>query len=203
MNKAIPIVLGSVGVGGLGIGSWVFYRPKVTDPYKEKYRFAILKDEDSVLWDKKFKLISNANPTHKVLQKAAGSDGDESFRKSRHKKGCHEIYESSVKDDKYLDDFKKYCSKNNEDVIGSGWISEGTDDSVSPSKWNNKLTTLKGKMDRETLRNLKELAGKVKASPDKAQREELKRWCDEQKSEIFLGDDDPSTGGIRSYCIDG
>ncbi|CBY93003.1 hypothetical protein HF1_09950 [Mycoplasma haemofelis str. Langford 1] len=203
MNKAIPISLRAAGAGGLGLGGWALSRPKVTDPYKEKYSFAILKDGDSALWDKKFKSLENANPTHETLRKATGSVGDESTRKSHHKNGCREIYESSVKDDKYLDDFKKYCSKNNEDAIGGSWIAVGTEDSVSPSKWNDKLKALKSKKDQETLQALKTLAGKVTDSPDKAQRDELKQWCDGQKSELFLGDNDPFTSGIKSYCIDG
>ncbi|AEG73350.1 hypothetical protein MHF_1102 [Mycoplasma haemofelis Ohio2] len=203
MNKLVPVSLGALGAGGLGAGGWALSRSKVIDPYSEKYKFAILKDEDRTLWEEKFKLLASATPSHETLKKASGSQGDESSRKANHKKGCHEIYGLSTKDTKYLEDFKKYCSKNNGDVMGSGWISETTEPPTSPSKWDTKLTSLKNKKDQETVKALKELAAKLTESTfDKGKRDELKTWCDGGKSGIYLGEDDPSTKVIRSYCVE-
>ncbi|CBY92341.1 hypothetical protein HF1_03330 [Mycoplasma haemofelis str. Langford 1] len=204
MSKLIPASLGVVGAGGLGMGGWMAFRPKITDPYKEKYKAAII-EEGSTLWNTKFTSMKGKTPINEKLKKASGTSGSEETRKAQHKEGCKEIYESSSKDNKYLSDFKLYCSKNNGDVITTGWISEAPTESIaSSSKWHGKLTSLKNNKDKETNLSLKAIATKLTGDTfSKAQGDELKGWCDTQKGEIFLGDKDPSIQLIKNYCVEG
>ncbi|AEW45159.1 hypothetical protein MHC_01465 [Mycoplasma haemocanis str. Illinois] len=206
MNKLIPASLGLVGAGSLGIGGWIAFKPKMINPYKEKYKTAII-EEKSSLWETKFLALKGKSPINEKLKKAAGTSESEDIRKGKHKEGCREIYESSTQDSKYLDDFKQYCSKNNGDVLSSGWISEVPTSSItstSSSKWHGKLTSLKNNKDRETHPFLKSLATKLTGDTfNKTQGDELKGWCDSQKGEIFLGDKDHSFQLIKSYCVEG
>ncbi|AEW45254.1 hypothetical protein MHC_01940 [Mycoplasma haemocanis str. Illinois] len=204
MNKLIPISLGIVGAGGAGLGSYIFLKPKPILSFRKKYSLAVLKDDDS-LWNTKFTALTGKTPTNLKLREAAMNGGDETSKKLKHKEGCQEIYDSSSEETKYLEDFKKYCSRNNKDASSAtAWISDEITNSSS-NKWDTALGNLKnhdiskkGEL-TEKLRKLK-LSLSNKSSYDQNDRQSLKTWCDSMQLDPYEGPESMNFKNQELYC---
>ncbi|AEG73178.1 hypothetical protein HF1_08410 [Mycoplasma haemofelis str. Langford 1] len=182
---------------------------KQKETFKQKYKFALFSEEDS-LWDTRFSTFSNGKqPTHPKLTEAkskSSSQADDA--KALHKQGCKAIYDSEIEDSPYLEDFKNYCSKTIKDGITGTWIEQNN---TQGDKWNPKLTSLKDHADAKDGvldDKLKALKAKLTAAPssspnwDNDKRKELTDWCDAAKSSIFMGDEDSQVKHSKLYCVE-
>ncbi|AEW45146.1 hypothetical protein MHC_01400 [Mycoplasma haemocanis str. Illinois] len=210
MSKYLVLSLGGIGVGAAGVGGLLTFRPWETkETFSNKYQYALLdtsKDNDS--WNSKYTALKQATPKHPTLSKAvlaskkSPSPNDAEAKKIM-REGCKSIYDSPYEGSEYLDDFKKYCSKTNQDAsANSTW---NTDNTNTSNKWDTTLTSLKdhnfsekGKL-TAALSQLKENI-KGKSTFEQTHRESLKNWCDGVKIEPFMGSDSKEFKNQELYC---
>ncbi|CBY92484.1 hypothetical protein HF1_04760 [Mycoplasma haemofelis str. Langford 1] len=204
MGKLIPATLGMAGVGSAGLGSYIFLKPKPVPTFRERYVSAILKDEDA-LWNTKFSTLTGKTPINLKLKEAAATGGDEATKKLKHKEGCKEIYDSSSEEPKFLEDFKKYCSKTNKDASSTTtWISDEVTTSSS-NKWDTALGNLKNhdiSKKGELVEKLNQLKLSLanKNSYDQNDRKPLKTWCDSVQLELYEGSESVTFKNQELYC---
>ncbi|CBY92979.1 hypothetical protein HF1_09710 [Mycoplasma haemofelis str. Langford 1] len=131
MSKSLALSLGTLGVGGAGIGAAGAHllkktpeAPKVT--FRDKYSKALLDTKsDDAIWTTKLNSLagSSSTPKNAHLVKAKSEKGTkENDAKDSLKKGCEEIYSKPADSKDDFQDFKSFCSFNNGDKIASGKV---------------------------------------------------------------------------------
>ncbi|AEW45145.1 hypothetical protein MHC_01395 [Mycoplasma haemocanis str. Illinois] len=118
------VVAGVAGISGAGYLGSKFIKTESKETFRTKYSKAIIdttKYEDT--WGKKLTALAetNSSPKHSKLirakqEKTANSGADTSLLKQ----ACEDIYSKEIGNDNDLQDFKNFCSFNNEDKIASG-----------------------------------------------------------------------------------
>ncbi|AEG72656.1 hypothetical protein MHF_0380 [Mycoplasma haemofelis Ohio2] len=116
-----------------------------------------------------------------------------------------EVYESNHEDTNSFSDFKNYCSRTNKDESKNGTWNTDAADKSSDNKWDKAIDALKarnaesgGKLDPVLERLKVEANGK---SPNtQSIRAQLKKWCEDTNSEVFMGKDSLKFENQESFC---
>ncbi|AEG72863.1 hypothetical protein MHF_0591 [Mycoplasma haemofelis Ohio2] len=201
MNKLAFSAAGAAGVGG-----FMLFKdresPEIT--FEQRYKNALL-TSDSNLWGSKLTALKAGTTAHSKLAEAAqkGKENDKDAEATQLlKEGCFLIYKEPIKDSKYLEDFKKYCSKTNKDAGTGNWNS----DEKNNESWNSSLDALKshgaaqyGELDDKLSALKTELS--TKTTPyDDTTRDKLKGWCEEVQAHIFEGSESKEFKQQEKYC---
>ncbi|CBY92330.1 hypothetical protein HF1_03220 [Mycoplasma haemofelis str. Langford 1] len=214
MSKSLALSLGGLGAGAAGVGGLLTFKPWETqETFATKYKHALLdtsKDSDS--WNNKYTALKQATPKHPKLLKAVSESKkspspNDAEAKKLMREGCKAIYESPHEKSEYLNDFKKYCSKTNQEAsTNTTWNTDNVTTSGSgTNKWDTSLTSLKSHNFSqkgnlvEALVKLKEDI-KEKSTFEQTHRERLKNWCDKVKTETFMGSDSLEFKNQDLYC---
>ncbi|AEG73313.1 hypothetical protein MHF_1063 [Mycoplasma haemofelis Ohio2] len=203
MGKSLALTLGTLGVGGAGIGAAGAHllkktpeAPKVT--FRDKYSKALLSDDiNDAIWTTKLTALSDSasNPKHPDLVKAKSDKkqgNKEKEAKDALKKGCYEIYSRSVEGQDDFSDFKNFCSLNNGDKIDSGKVLVDADGDFT-SHWStfnaaNRDSLYKGFREAYDSKGSSESEGQWKSK--------MLQKCKEIAKDIF---DDPISD-FNTYC---
>ncbi|AEG72819.1 hypothetical protein HF1_05000 [Mycoplasma haemofelis str. Langford 1] len=192
MNKVALTSLGAAGAAGTAVGGGMLAKSyhNANSFTRKKYKHAMLRlDSDAAIWDSKYAILKSSKDTPKnstlSLALAKSKDGEESKAKELLRQGCEEVY-NSHEEEKYFEDFKKFCAKTNKDVSSrTTWIT-GNDKSDS---WNAPLGTLKdysGDLEPYLL-SVKNSLRKENNGYQDAEREWIKGWCEDTQQELFDG----------------
>ncbi|CBY92521.1 hypothetical protein HF1_05130 [Mycoplasma haemofelis str. Langford 1] len=175
---------GASGLGYLGVKQFSS-EPKET--FKSKYALAVkgFLNDDKVLGKKVDALNqSSASPKHTDLleaqkQKKASNDAG---AKEALKRGCSDIHDKAIESD-FLEDFKNYCSFNNEDKIETGktLVADKND-------FTNHLNSFKGKKVEELQAGFKSIKKPSEDSSDETWKEAMLGECKRLSKEIFEGE---------------
>ncbi|AEW45289.1 hypothetical protein MHC_02115 [Mycoplasma haemocanis str. Illinois] len=206
MNKLAVSVVGVAGTSVAGFGGFMFLKNKenTQTSFAQRYKHALLTN-DSNLWGSKLTSLKSGVSSHFKLMEAAqkGKENNKDAEATQLlKDGCFLIYKESIKNSKYLDDFKKYCSKTNKEAGSGNWNS----DDKNNSSWNSSLDALKnhdtqqyGELDSQLLSLKTELS--TKSTPyDDNFRNKLKGWCELVKENIFEGAESKEFKQQEKYC---
>nr|WP_045118484.1 hypothetical protein [Mycoplasma haemocanis] len=202
MVKGLIALIGTAGIGSIGIVGYSLMKSH-EETFKSKYPNALLnKESDNNIWESRYTVLKGKSPKFQLLKEVAQKNDDSPTSKSAHKEACLKLYDTSIKDTKYLEDFENYCSKHIEDVVSQGTLI--TDNKNTGTKWDTKLTTLKNLASTSVdflptkLKELKTTMGNQ--AINESHRESLKNWCDTAKTKIFLGSEDSDFKNFNTYC---
>ncbi|AEW45188.1 hypothetical protein MHC_01610 [Mycoplasma haemocanis str. Illinois] len=217
MGKVAYLTVGVAGAGGLSIGGLIAFKPwphnntevsKVAVSIKERYSIALLDpSKDEAIWTKKYEILKTSSPHNSALraalEKSKEPNKNEVEAKRLLKEGCKEIYESQVDDSAAFSDFKKICSKNNEDASKTGdWNTDEV--TASNNKWDKALEALNKHNGNELDSQLSELKKEIKpAQPttfDQTLRTKVKNWCSSTRGEMFEGEYSIKFKNQEAFC---
>ncbi|AEG72642.1 hypothetical protein MHF_0363 [Mycoplasma haemofelis Ohio2] len=128
MSLPAKLGLGFAGVAGASGAGYLgskLIKGESKETFRTKYSKAIIDTtKDSDTWSKKLTALADTNSSPKnsklVQAKQAKTTNSGSNDTSLLRQGCEEIYSKEIGNDHDLQDFKNFCSFNNEDKIASG-----------------------------------------------------------------------------------
>ncbi|OAL10788.1 hypothetical protein A6V39_05800 [Candidatus Mycoplasma haematobovis] len=162
----------------------------------EDYKLAFFDlNGDDALWNARLEVLKNNEVTgsSELLKSAKKNPSLQSIRKA-----CGEFYSLKFisNSDKDEDDFKKYCTKTNKDVLGNAWVSDFTTD-VQAEKIASKISSAGNKAISPKLDAI------LKKYPDnkknKSLAEEVSAWCKEVGESVYLGET-IDFNNSKEYC---
>ncbi|CBY92749.1 hypothetical protein HF1_07410 [Mycoplasma haemofelis str. Langford 1] len=199
MIKLSPIILTCVGIADAGIGFLFLskYEFETVWTYEQKYRSSTLNlNGDERIWQLRMESMKATTPDSPELRAVSRTSVTKSLAVL--KKVCGKIYKTDVRNGRYLNDFKRYCVKHNEDLIfGKNWtvIREGSPDNRQ-TLIDSKLASLQ--KHRKYLD--RDLASIRDSSEDN--REALKRWCTKVLESLYEGSSSTRFLNFLDYCVD-
>ncbi|AEG72839.1 hypothetical protein MHF_0567 [Mycoplasma haemofelis Ohio2] len=194
MSKSLALSLGTLGVGGAGLGAAGLHywkntptSPKVT--FSVKYSKALLNDETGDdIWTSKLTALaletSNPKNPHLIRAKEEHKSNEKDRAKVSLKQGCQAIYSKSVDSRDDFDDFKNFCSLNNKDKISKGksLVSAAGD---FDTHW----STFSGAKRDDLYGGFKEIHdGKGSEATDNNWKDKMLKECGKISEDIFDGE---------------
>ncbi|AEG72834.1 hypothetical protein MHF_0562 [Mycoplasma haemofelis Ohio2] len=197
MSKSLALSLGTLGVGGVGLGAAGIHHFRKGDSasevtFRTKYSKALISESDDATWTAKLGVLekSSLTPKNAHLVKAKG---EKDKGKLALKEGCMEIYSRPVDSVDDFNDFKNFCSFNNGDKIADGKELANAESDFS-SHWE-----AFNKISKEDLHFALREAYDIKGNSADASgwKAKMLEKCKEISSDIFDG----SISNFDTFCV--
>ncbi|CBY92774.1 hypothetical protein HF1_07660 [Mycoplasma haemofelis str. Langford 1] len=190
-----------IGITAAGVSFYFLskYEFETNWTYEQKYSSSVLDlNGDSNIWKLKIEEARASTPDDSELRSAAKVGTQETL--AALKKVCDKIYKTDARHRQYLNDFKRYCTKHNEDVVygrNLTVIREG-----APEERNN-LIDSKIEAIKKQRRSLDEGLTFIKYSQDNIEdsRSILKSWCTRAASSPYEGSSSTKFLNFLDYCV--
>ncbi|AEW45154.1 hypothetical protein MHC_01440 [Mycoplasma haemocanis str. Illinois] len=188
--------VGVVGISGVGYLGSNLIKNEPRETFKSKYSVAIKGFLDnSTTLNKKLEALekSSTDPKHPELIAAKNHKKGSKNKEAEEslKRGCKDIHNKPV-DNGFLEDFKNYCSFNNEDKIETGKSLV-----ASNSDLGNKWSSFNQKTVKDLHEEFKDINKPANGSADEAWKGSMLSKCKKLAAEIFKGE----ISNFKEFCI--